>query len=49
MLVRQRIETEMVPIFDSFGYGVTAWSPLNAGLLTGKYNDGNIPQDSRFE
>jgi aryl-alcohol dehydrogenase-like predicted oxidoreductase len=28
--------------------GTTIWSPLAAGLLTGKYNDG-IPEGSRFE
>jgi aryl-alcohol dehydrogenase-like predicted oxidoreductase len=27
--------------------GTTIWSPLAAGLLTGKYNDG-IPENSRF-
>ncbi len=27
--------------------GTTIWSPLAAGLLTGKYNNG-IPEDSRF-
>jgi aryl-alcohol dehydrogenase-like predicted oxidoreductase len=28
--------------------GLTTWSPLAAGLLTGKYLDG-IPEDSRAE
>ncbi len=28
------------------GMGVTPWSPLAQGFLTGKYNDG-VPEDSR--
>ena len=29
--------------------GTTVWSPLASGILTGKYNDGNIVDDSRFK
>lgn len=28
--------------------GTTIWSPLASGLLTGKYNSGEIPENSRF-
>ena len=34
-------------IFKTVGMGTTIWSPLAAGLLTGKYNNG-IPEGSRF-
>ena len=47
MLVRNRFESEYAPIFAN-GYGTTIWSPLCQGLLTGKYNDGNAPDQSRM-
>jgi aryl-alcohol dehydrogenase-like predicted oxidoreductase len=39
-LVQREIETEHVPMAQSLGLGVTAWSPLAGGFLTGKYRDG---------
>jgi aryl-alcohol dehydrogenase-like predicted oxidoreductase len=45
--VRQKVESEFLPIYDLAGIGTTIWSPLASGLLTGKYNAG-IPKDSRF-
>ena len=30
------------------GLGTTVWSPLKAGVLTGKYNNG-FPADSRMK
>src|SRR5204863_8390772 len=33
-------------LYDDIGFGLTTWSPLASGLLTGKYNDG-IPTGSR--
>ncbi len=44
---RTKMEKEYLEIFKNVGLGTTIWSPLAAGLLTGKYNDG-IPEDSRF-
>jgi voltage-dependent potassium channel beta subunit len=44
---RHKMENEYLEIFKNVGLGTTIWSPLAAGLLTGKYNDG-IPEDSRF-
>jgi voltage-dependent potassium channel beta subunit len=44
---RNKIENEYLMIFQTVGLGTTIWSPLAAGLLTGKYNNG-IPADSRF-
>lgn len=47
MLERNKIENEYKMIFKTVGMGTTIWSPLAAGLLTGKYNNG-IPEGSRF-
>jgi voltage-dependent potassium channel beta subunit len=44
---RAKVEVEYAEIYKNVGLGTTIWSPLAAGLLTGKYNDG-IPKDSRF-
>lgn len=44
---RNKLENEYLDIIKNIGLGTTIWSPLAAGLLTGKYNDG-IPKDSRF-
>jgi aryl-alcohol dehydrogenase-like predicted oxidoreductase len=33
-------------LYEEIGLGLTTWSPLASGLLTGKYKDG-IPSDSR--
>lgn len=43
---RDRVEKEYARLFTDYGYGSTIFSPLGAGLLTGKYNNG-IPADSR--
>ncbi|ANQ53270.1 alcohol dehydrogenase [Thermosipho affectus] len=47
MLVRDRVEKEYQPIYEKYGMGLTIWSPLASGILTGKYNNG-IPEDSRL-
>jgi voltage-dependent potassium channel beta subunit len=46
LLVRKRVEDEYARLYQDIGLGLTIWSPLASGLLTGKYNDG-IPADSR--
>jgi voltage-dependent potassium channel beta subunit len=43
---RQRVEVEYARLYDEIGLGLTTWSPLASGLLTGKYRDG-VPKDSR--
>src|ERR1700730_8443223 len=43
---RQRVESEYGRLYRDLGLGITTWSPLASGLLSGKYNDG-IPKDSR--
>ncbi|KAJ7708206.1 voltage-gated potassium channel beta-2 subunit [Mycena rosella] len=47
MFHRERPEKEYAPLYKKYGLGTTAFSALNFGILTGKYNDG-IPPDSRF-
>ena len=37
MFHRERFEGDYAEIFDKYKYGSTIWSPLAAGLLTGKY------------
>ena len=49
MLGRDKFEKEYRRVFSEYGYGTTIWSPLAGGLLTGKYNDGNIPEGSRYD
>jgi aryl-alcohol dehydrogenase-like predicted oxidoreductase len=46
ILERSRVEEEYDPLYDDIGLGLTIWSPLASGLLTGKYLDG-VPEDSR--
>jgi len=46
ILYRDRVEKEYRRLYEDIGLGLTTWSPLASGLLTGKYNNG-IPQDSR--
>lgn len=46
MFHRKRVEEELTPVCREFGIGLTTWSPLYFGILTGKYNDG-IPEGSR--
>ena len=47
MLARQRVESDYMGCFETTGMGLTIFSPLKTGILTGKYNDG-IPSDSRL-
>ena len=49
LLHRRRFEKEYAPLYKELGYGTTTFSPLSSGLLTGKYNDGEIPEGSRAD
>jgi voltage-dependent potassium channel beta subunit len=46
LLHRRRVEQEYARLYEDIGLGLTTWSPLASGLLTGKYRDG-IPAGSR--
>jgi voltage-dependent potassium channel beta subunit len=43
---RQRVEQEYARLYEDIGLGLTTWSPLASGLLTGKYASG-VPDGSR--
>lgn len=43
---RRRVELELAPLTRDFGLGLTTFSPLFHGILSGKYNEG-IPEGSR--
>ena len=44
-LVERNIENEHVPVARGCGLGITPWSPLAAGFLTGKYEKGKVEKD----
>lgn len=48
-LVRDNFEKNLRKPFEDYGYGTTIWSPLAGGILSGKYNDGNAPEGSRYD
>ena len=51
---RERVEKEYAPLYrdpstdpgQGIGLGLTTWSPLDSGMLTGKYRNG-VPEGSR--
>jgi voltage-dependent potassium channel beta subunit len=43
---RRKVDWEYARLYEDIGLGLTIWSPLASGLLTGKYVDG-IPEGSR--
>jgi voltage-dependent potassium channel beta subunit len=46
MFHRERVEKEYARLYTEVGLGTTIWSPLDSGLLTGKYNQG-MPEGTR--
>jgi len=40
-LIERSVEQELVPMALEFGLGITPWSPLKGGLLSGKYTRHN--------
>lgn len=46
MLCRDKVEREFGRLYQELGLGLTTWSPLASGLLTGKYTKGT-PVGSR--
>ena len=47
-LVARDVELELMPLCEDQGLGLTPWSPLAAGFLTGKYpRGGQGPRDAR--
>ena len=46
LFTRKRVEQEYRRLYEDTGLGLTTWSPLASGMLTGKYLDG-IPAGTR--
>jgi voltage-dependent potassium channel beta subunit len=44
---REKVEREYQSIYEHHGLGLTIWSPLASGILTGKYEKG-VPKGSRM-
>jgi aryl-alcohol dehydrogenase-like predicted oxidoreductase len=47
-LIERTVERELLPMAEALGLGVTAWSPLAGGVLTGKYAEGQAAPDARM-
>jgi voltage-dependent potassium channel beta subunit len=47
LFVRDRVERQFARLYDTTGLGLTTWSPLASGVLSGKYASG-IPAGSRL-
>ncbi|MCE5259090.1 MAG: aldo/keto reductase family protein [Chloroflexi bacterium] len=47
LLVRERVENEILPVVQPNGIGLTTFSPLATGILSGKYDDA-LPEGSRL-
>lgn len=48
-LLDRAIEREIIPMAQTYGIGILAFSPLAEGILTGKYKRGEpLPEDSRY-
>ncbi len=47
LFVRDRVERQFERLYDTTGLGLTTWSPLASGVLSGKYANG-IPAGSRL-
>jgi aryl-alcohol dehydrogenase-like predicted oxidoreductase len=43
-LLERTVEGELVPMAQELGLGITPWSPLRGGLLSGKYTRANAGQ-----
>jgi aryl-alcohol dehydrogenase-like predicted oxidoreductase len=46
-LVERTVEGDLIPMARELGLGVTPWSPLKYGILSGKYTRQNRPKDGR--
>ena len=47
-LIERTVERELIPMAEALGLGVTAWSPLAGGVLTGMYVEGKAEADARM-
>ena len=47
-LIERSAERELLPMARALDIGVTVWSPLGGGVLSGKYNKQNTKEQKRF-
>src|SRR6266480_4902761 len=47
-LIERTVERELVPMAKALNLGVTAWSPLSSGVLTGKYHGHGSAESGRM-
>src|SRR6266576_2264336 len=47
-LIERTVERELLPMAKALGIGVTAWSPLSNGVLTGKYHGHGSSEPGRM-
>ncbi|HEY2459649.1 MAG TPA: aldo/keto reductase [Candidatus Acidoferrum sp.] len=47
-LIERTVERELVPMAKALNLGLTAWSPLASGILTGKYHGEGKPDGARL-
>ena len=48
-LIERTVERELIPMAKALNVGVTAWSPLASGVLTGKYHGHGPSESGRME
>jgi aryl-alcohol dehydrogenase-like predicted oxidoreductase len=48
-LIERTVEHDLLPMARAFGMGVTPWSPLKGGLLSGKYAKDKLPEVGRHK
>jgi aryl-alcohol dehydrogenase-like predicted oxidoreductase len=47
-LIERTVERELIPMAQALNVGLTAWSPLSNGILTGKYHGHGSPEAGRM-
>jgi 1-deoxyxylulose-5-phosphate synthase len=47
-LLYRQIEADVLPVCERQGLGILPWSPLAAGMLSGKYHKGEAPTTGRW-
>jgi aryl-alcohol dehydrogenase-like predicted oxidoreductase len=47
-LIERTVERELIPMAKALDLGVTAWSPLSSGVLTGKYHGHGSSDSARM-
>jgi voltage-dependent potassium channel beta subunit len=48
LIIRKNVESDLLPFYKDYKLGLTVWSPLCGGILTGKYVNGD-PDQSRYK